>query len=1689
MTLIKKITLKGFKSFAKPTEIVFGEGFNCCLGPNGSGKSSRWDTEVLLSSGEIKPIGEIVEESLKKSKVHVELDDGVYTPENPSNITTWGLDPKTMKVVSKNISAFIKRKGEPHLYTIKTRTGKEVTTTGCHPVMIYRNGEVKSEVVKNLRRGQLIATPNKLEFPELEIKVDIGDVAYEYVTNELARLLGYLIGDGCIVRNGERMDFVNADEELINDYLTILKSLGLKFGMSKRKNSKAITVYSYSKGFTKSLVKLFRNEYKKEGKHIPSQILFSKKEILSSFLAALFDCDASVRKDNPTFEYVTMSKRLADNVVLALLRFGIVARKTVKKKYATNTEKKIRKDYYCIMIEGKGKLTQLYKSIPLRCEHKKEELRKKAESSIIENPNIDIIPQEVNYLIKKCKETLCVPYKPLKKKYPFFSAYIENRCCPTKEGLRKTLSIFNKKLELFKEISKNLKLNQKILMNYIRKLNLSRAEAARFIGITIHAVTRYWDKDLFNARPKNLEKLYLFVKEEIENRIKKSSELIKVLENLSNSDIFWDQIISIEKVKGEPYVYDLTIPNCHNFIGNGIFVHNSNIMDMMCFVLGKISAKSLRAEKAANLIYNGGKKGTPAKDAECSIVFDNSNKKFPIESKELMITRKVKQSGNSVYRINNEVRTRQQVVDMLRAANIEPDGHNIILQGDIVRFMEMKPVERRELVEEIAGISVWEDKKQKALNELERVEERLKEASIMLAERERHLKELKKDRDQALKYKELEKNVKDNKATWLNIQIKEKETKKQEIESRLNKQKQELDRIKKRINELRQLTDKKKEEIIKLNEEMEAKGDEERRKLSNEMMSLKDTVARDEERLNTCRNEIQKLTERIQRLRKEMQENDKKIDELDLQKEGEKKKIKELTEEEQEIQSAINKFKAKHGIKDSNFDIRIDSIEKEIETKQEGLLKEQEGKQNLIAEKTQLEMQLKTADEKINEILNLKKEDQEKLNKLKNLRQEFSEVAKELSKKEEKNSKYNAELTNLRQKQTKIAEELAKLNIRQTSIKEFTAMDIATKKILELGKGIYGTVSDLGETNSKYSLALETAAGPRIKSVVVDHDETAAKCIRYLKENKLGVVTFLPLNKIKPTSNQRIKELTIKKGVIGLAVDLINYDPKFKNVFSYVFGNTLVVQDVNIARGIGIGSARMVTLEGDLMEQSGAMTGGYRRRRTGAFKEKELGMNITKLSQEETMLRKQLEELGQIKLDNENELWKLKERKALLEAGITNLERSTGFSGDIDEFKKNREELANKINNIIEQVRKAQSNINIHNEEMKELKQQRNQIREKLRQPEIAEELNKLDERKQKINLVLIETKAEIKGIDDMISAHYQEEKQKLQKIIEGHEKEQKNFEEEIKKLKEGLTVKKSALKSKENTQNKFFNEFKSLYAKRTKINEFMQRQENILIREGDKTREVEDKINRANIDRAKVEAELAGLQEDFKDYADAKIRRNIEVEQLIYEIRQFDRMMKDMGNVNLRALEVYEDINKQYKEILEKKDKLKTEKEDVLSMMQEIDSKKQYSFMKTFKVLQQNFEQCFSQLSTKGDAFLELENKRNVFEGGVDIKVRIVGNRFLDIKGLSGGEKSLAALAFIFAIQEFNPASFYLLDEVDAALDKRNSELLSGLIKKYSEKAQYIVISHNDHIITEADQIYGVSMQDGVSKIVSLRI
>src|SRR3989344_4473120 len=596
----------------------------------------------------------------------------------------------------------------------------------------------------------------------------------------------------------------------------------------------------------------------------------------------------------------------------------------------------------------------------------------------------------------------------------------------------------------------------------------------------------------------------------------------------------------------------------------------TNLSDAICFVLGRLSAKSMRAEKTANLIFNGAKKGSAMREAEVSIFFDNSKKEFPVDAREVKVTRIVRQNGNSIYRVNDETVTRQQVLELLSRANIDPEGHNIVSQGEIVHFMEMHTEERRKIIENIAGISIYEDKKHQALLELDQVESKVSEANIILNERESSLKNLRKERDQALKFKELEEKIKDNKATFYHLQIKEKEERRNKLDGWIKNNENGITKLNTKINELASEINNKKEEIKNIEHDIEVKGEEERVKLREEIEKLKTNIARDEERANQLNNEIIKVKERNLQLKGSLKEIEKIINELEKRKIELNGESRKTSENEEKILNEISKFKEKHGIKDVDFENQLLEIEKEIEKKQNEILNLQEEKNKKVIERGEIEFKSNSVEDRLS-FENLSKEE---INILKNLKEELKRLNNEIDKIINKNKTLFLQLNKSREILSRNNEELERLRLRNISGKEILLNDAAVKKILNAKiKGVYGTIAELGEAESKYSMALDIAAGARIKSIVVEDDKIATECIKLLRESKSGVAVFLPLNKIKSADSKAIKD----KGSYGPAIELIKFDKKFENAFSYVFGNTLIVEDDETARRIGIGRARMVT--------------------------------------------------------------------------------------------------------------------------------------------------------------------------------------------------------------------------------------------------------------------------------------------------------------------------------------------------------------------------------------------------------------------------------------------------------------------------------------------------------------------------------
>lgn len=1126
----------------------------------------------------------------------------------------------------------------------------------------------------------------------------------------------------------------------------------------------------------------------------------------------------------------------------------------------------------------------------------------------------------------------------------------------------------------------------------------------------------------------------------------------------------------------------------------------SNILDALCFVLGKTSAKALRSEKSANLLYNGGKSKTPAKHGEVSLFFDNSTKTFPTPEKEVKITRIVKSSGASVYKINDETRTRQQILELLSLAKINQDGYNVILQGDIVRFVEMPPEERRMIVEQIAGISVYEEKKQKALNELGKVDEKLKESDIVMKERDGRLKDLKKEKEQAEEYSNLQHKIKINKASLLHQQITEKKTDKEKLDTHHTGEKKAFQEKQDLLLASKEKIRQHRTEIDHINKDVEQRGEKDQVLIHKEVEKLKVDTASSKNRVEAVKNELVKIKQRKAQLRQNLGEIEEKIKKQQQDQSTLRSELASFEKEKSQIEKRVAEFKKKNKL-DSAADIEkeVDVLDKEAEAKQKEILDLRQKQQEFLREKDKLEFQIQAVDDQLQKILDVEKENQAQVNELKQKKLEFKKATVELAKLVNDDSAMAANLATAKGKLGVAHESLSKLQSRTISIQEALEADTAVQKVLgQKNKipGIHGTVAELGVAESKYSLALEIAAGSKLKSIVVDTDKTAVTCIKFLKENKFGIASFIPMNKIKgPASLSDMNQLKTTNGVQGPAIDLLQFKPQYKNVFSYVFGNTLIIEDIDVARRIGIGRVKMVSLDGDLAELSGALQGGYRGRqgRGLGFQEKEVAAELEKC--EKTVHD---QELLIARLDGERkkldeQITRLRQFKADVEGDVIKLEKILHLdTTDMDASRKVRTDFEKALTDIQKNIRSVEDAIQKQNEILTKNRIRKQELRAAitdLRNPVLVAELNAFEEKRKQMLDTQLKKESEIKMLDSQIENVLAPERDNIGKIIKQHDKEEEDFKQELASLEKLITDTGVELKQKEEQQRKFHEQFKELFTRRAKLDDSIKKEEEKIEQIGEQARKIELKVNGVSIELSRISAELAALEHEFKQFEGIELVDK-QAGELKRQITSWEATLVRLGSINMKALEIYSTIESEFAELLKKKEKLGREKEDVLMLMNEIETKKKALFTKTFDVVNENFKTLFSALSSKGEASLVLEKPESPFDGGLFIKVRISGSRFMDIRSLSGGEKTLTALSFIFAIQEHEPASFYILDEVDAALDKRNSERFAQLIRKYTSSAQYIVITHNDSIIAEADRLYGISMDEhGASQVTSLKV
>jgi chromosome segregation protein len=1138
----------------------------------------------------------------------------------------------------------------------------------------------------------------------------------------------------------------------------------------------------------------------------------------------------------------------------------------------------------------------------------------------------------------------------------------------------------------------------------------------------------------------------------------------------------------------------------------------SNISDAILFVLGPRSSRVIRAGKLTDLIFNGGKERKPASETKVSLVFDNSDRLIPIESDKVKLTRVVRVSDNvegyySYFYVNDRRSSLGEFDNLLSNARISADGYNFVQQGDITRIVEMTNLERRRILDDISGITRFDEDIQSAEKEKLAAEENIQRLGIILDEIKKQMKQLDADRDGALKYKDLHDKLQGAQACMV---VKRKESVDREIAS-VNEQITNYTSEKAKAEKKREELTKELEEIsiqlMDVEAEITERGGEEAKEIKEKIDNLRIEVARSKDAAQNSEDAIVSLKE------VKMAQNE---------------DLKAVVKDLESLQEKVEPFKKDHGKKASE----LEEKRGKLTAHQDEAAKSDTELGSLQKEAVELSIDLTTKGEKLH-ALNLEQDRlNEKLSRLKidiaNLEEtkktyEFEYKDAEWSIKELKSEskssnqgvrKLQEEFQSKRNKERKLLEESQELeNAIKSLTREYNqlkaeAMAIdAVKKgqssavgwILEARdkgaiKGIHGTIAELAEVNDNYETALNVAAGPRMQAVVVDSDEVASECINHLKKSKGGRATFLPLNKMID-GRPRGKAILAAKESEGFAIDLVKFDEKYRTAFWFVFGDTVVVRNLEQIRKL-MGGVRLVTMEGELAEASGAMIGGTLEKNMMKFG----APSESKIEKKATELRAAIEESEKAQKD----LAELKLEIADLELKIRDFNtKDSGESVKIDSLEAKRKEFEQKLASLASELGakdKEQSETLDLLEKVKEDVTRFTGEIEKVKKKKESKDKKLLEATPHELSQALKKLESEIFDLSNEV-ATLNSEIQTITKQVELVESRKKELEDGIRNTTDKIEEQKVKGKESSERQVQLETELKALMKMERsmgdELNSLRTKRDTLYKKKTDTEANIEKIVTKVQTSydfvlslQTKVgeaEKKLQEAEADYVQYANVKLPEQMpSVEDLKVTVTDCERQIGTLGAVNLKAIDEYDEKKGRHEGLKEEIGQLEKQKSNLNKLVAELNDKKKLGFGKIFTAINGNFKKIFVELSGGGEAELLLENEQEPLQGGLIIKARPRDKKAVRMEALSGGEKSLTALSFIFAIQAYEPSPFYLLDEVDMFLDGINAENVAKAVKRSAQNAQFLQISLRKVSLKEADHMIGVTMQrEGISEIV----
>ena len=1143
----------------------------------------------------------------------------------------------------------------------------------------------------------------------------------------------------------------------------------------------------------------------------------------------------------------------------------------------------------------------------------------------------------------------------------------------------------------------------------------------------------------------------------------------------------------------------------------------SNISDAIRWVIGEQSAKNLRGSKMEDVIFSGTQARKKVGFAEVSMYLDNSDGTLPVDYNEVIVTRRMYRSGESNYLINGTECRLKDIQAIFMDTGLGKDGYSIISQGKIDEILSNKSEERRHIFEEAAGIVKYRTRKEEATRKLTNTETTLQRVSDILSEIENTIEPLEQKANTAKKYLNLRDELKlldvkifissiennssdmkkiDDMLETLQKDIDTQENLSKESENKKNELKEKIQVLSNRIDELREKYFQVENEKERLNSKISLLDANINSSNANSERLAKEIIE-DQEKISLLKAEIEK---RVQK-RENVFQNKKKFEEELAQKEEELNSIVSTLDEKGVQIESLKKIIDENN--DKKFDLKNEnsSISATIEAEEKQLEEKKRQNDKSVSQKDKLNFELNDVVQNIS---------------LKN--KELNDINQKITLLDEKMQNNQNAIDILIENKNNINQQLmttkAKHNYLLNLENENEGYSKSVKSILDYAKTnskVHGTIAGLISTDEKYEYAIEVALGGFIQNIVVEDEIIAKNLITYLNNNSLGRVTFLPLSNLSSALEVNSKVLK-NDGVIGIASDLVTYDKKYEKAIKLALANTVIVDNIDNAILLSKklkNSLRIVTVSGELLSQTGSITGGKTSLKSGGVigrKEKiaELSELITKKQSEFNKIKDQITEIEKQKEQINNELDTILPQKESLVVDIATLnQRKEYINKEIEKINTQKQNFKDNLDKISKSIQDMKKKIENNNQEIFKIDVQNSKEQEEI------DEYTRFNREKQKeidiLNEDVVNLKVSLSSFDETVSS-IDEMKEKIENDILNFEQsiEKKKIEIESinmqnDKYKEEISTIKETIENSSKIKEEYQINSNNLKEEKTRYEQDMEQIDSSIINTLNTLNSIKEEKSKVEAKRIKYEIELNNLKDKmWNDYeltissSKALINENeeINIKQVEKDANKLRKEIKELGEVNISSIEEYKKTKQRYDFISNQKQDLEETKKKLENLISNMISIMKQQFTNNFKIITENFNNTFKELFGGGKADLKLSDENDVLNSGIEIEVQPPGKKLQSMSLLSGGERALTATALLFAILQIKSPPFCILDEIEAALDDVNVHRFAEYIKEYSKKNQFIVITHRKGTMEVASSVYGITMQEyGISKVVSMKL